>query len=163
MYEALKKLGARLKVRVRQEEKTEVRDILKLIGDYNRQAKRDKLPPLPDPGQRLDLREIYQAMDVKVLRAIRTKSAGDVSRFQSSIQTHIDKGIPLLWTVMLGKIPEKGVPQDAGGHMRLIIGYNLKTGDVIYSDSWGAGHESKRMSLTDAWTITTGTMTIEPL
>ena len=30
-------------------------------------------------------------------------------------------------------------------HMRLIIGYNDKKKEVIYTDSWGAGHEKKRM------------------
>ena len=47
--------------------------------------------------------------------------------------------------------------------MRLIIGYNAKTNDIFYSDSWGAGHERKRMSAADAWTITTGLAKIEPL
>ena len=63
---------------------------------------------------------------------------------------------------MLGKVPETGIPQDAGGHMRLIIGYNSKSEEILYSDSWGAGHELKRMAAADAWTITTGTMSIEP-
>ena len=29
--------------------------------------------------------------------------------------------------------------------MRLIIGYNDKKKEIIYTDSWGAGHEKKRM------------------
>jgi hypothetical protein len=47
--------------------------------------------------------------------------------------------------------------------MRLIIGYNLKTSEVIFTDSWGAGHEQKRMAMDDAWTITNGLSSIEPL
>ena len=47
--------------------------------------------------------------------------------------------------------------------MRLIVGYNAKTEEILYSDSWGAGHELKRMKADDAWTITTGLMTVEPL
>ncbi|MFT5131040.1 MAG: hypothetical protein ACI8W8_004674 [Rhodothermales bacterium] len=39
--------------------------------------------------------------------------------------------------------------------MRLIIGYNAKANQLIYSDSWGTGHEFKRMSMEDAWAITT--------
>ena len=77
-------------------------------------------------------------------------------------QAHINEGTPLLWTVMLGKVTEKEIPQASGGHMRLIIGYNSKTGEILYSDSWGAGHELKRMAADDAWTITTGAMSIEP-
>ena len=74
-----------------------------------------------------------------------------------------DKGTPLLWTVHLGIIEDKNLPQSSGGHMRLIIGYNAKTNDILFTDSWGAGHELKRMSAVDAWTITTGLMKIEPL
>ena len=64
---------------------------------------------------------------------------------------------------MLGKVPEPNIPQNAGGHMRLIIGYNTQKQEILFSDSWGAGHELKRMAAADAWTVTTGVATIEPL
>jgi len=162
MFDALKKLSARLKVRVREVEKTDIKDILKMISDYNRAAKKADAPPIPDQGQMIDLGVVYGAMDVNVLKEMRTKNKADLGRFQRSVQSHINEGTPLLWTVMLGKVPEKGIPQNAGGHMRLIIGYNPKTEEILYSDSWGAGHELKRMAAADAWTITTGTMSIEP-
>ena len=46
--------------------------------------------------------------------------------------------------------------------MRLIIGYNAKNHTVIYSDSWGAGHERKTMAADNAYAITTGMMVLEP-
>ena len=46
--------------------------------------------------------------------------------------------------------------------MRLIIGYNRTTSEVIYTDTWGAGHEFKRMDLKDAMSVTTALYTIEP-
>jgi hypothetical protein len=46
--------------------------------------------------------------------------------------------------------------------MRLIIGYNLRTGAIFYTDTWGAGHERKQMSLADAWTVTTGLYCLHP-
>jgi hypothetical protein len=162
MFEALKKLSARLKVRVREVEKSEIKEILKMMADYNRAAKKAGATQIPDQGYMIDLGEVYRAMDPNVLKEVRTKNKGDVSRFQRAVQTHINEGTPLLWTVMLGKVPEKGIPQNAGGHMRLIIGYNPKTEEILYSDSWGAGHELKRMPVADAWTITTGAMSIEP-
>jgi hypothetical protein len=64
---------------------------------------------------------------------------------------------------MLGIVPEQNAPRTLGGHMRLIIGYNDQTGEILYTDSWGPGHELDRMSAGDAWTITTGLNTIEPL
>jgi hypothetical protein len=47
--------------------------------------------------------------------------------------------------------------------MRLIIGYNTKTQELLYSDSWGSGHELKRLPMADAYTISTGLATVEPL
>ncbi|HEY3898779.1 MAG TPA: C39 family peptidase [Chthoniobacter sp.] len=163
MTEALKKLSARLKVRVREVEKFDIREILALIAEYNRDAKHDGKPALRDQGHMIDVGEIYREMDTDVLREARTKNKSDLHRFQREVQAHIDQGIPLLWTVMLGKVPEPGIPQNAGGHMRLIIGYNTSKDEILFSDSWGAGHELKRMAAADAWTITNGTMSIEPL
>lgn len=162
MFDALKKLSARLKVRVREVEKSDIKDILKLMADYNRAAKKANAPLIPDQGRMIDVGEVYNVMDTNVLKEIRTKNKADLGRFQRTVQAHIEEGTPLLWTVMLGKIPEKGIPQNAGGHMRLIIGYNPKTEEILYSDSWGAGHELKRMPAADAWTMTTGAMSIEP-
>jgi hypothetical protein len=162
MLGVLKKLSTRLKVRVREVEKSDVKQILGLISDYNRAAKRADAAPLPEQGSMIDMGEIYRAMNVDVLREVRTKNKSDLTRFQRAVQSHIDEGTPLLWTVMLGKVPEPHIPQNAGGHMRLIIGYNPKTAEILFSDSWGAGHELKRMSTADAWTITTGATSIEP-
>jgi hypothetical protein len=162
MFDALKKLSARLKVRVREVEKSDIKDILKLMADYNRAAKKANAPLIPDQGNMIDLGEVYTVMDANVLKEVRTKNKGDVGKFQRTVQAHINEGTPLLWTVMLGKVPEKGIPQNAGGHMRLIIGYNTKTAEILYTDSWGAGHELKRMPADDAWTMTTGAMSIEP-
>ena len=163
MYEAVKKLSSRLKVRVRDLEKTEVRDFLKLQSDYNRAAKKAGATEIPDMGNMIDVGMMYRLMKGDVLRDVRTKNKGDLSRFQREVQTHIDAGVPLLWSVQLGMFPEPNVPQSGGGHMRLIIGYNTKTQEILFSDSWGAGHELKRKPADVAWTITTGLLTIEPL
>ena len=163
MMGALKKVAARLKVRVREIEKLDVKDVLALIKDYNRAAKKDGAPPIPDPGYILDMGAIYGAMKGDVLREVRTKNKSDLSRFQRTVLEHADRGTPLLWTVHLGILEDKTAMQTGGGHMRLIIGCNPKTNDILYTDSWGSGHELKRMSAADAWTITTGLAKIEPL
>lgn len=163
MFNALKKVGARLKVRVRSHEELTVKGILELIKDYNRAAKKAGFGEIPDPGLFIDMGLIYQQMKFEPLKEARTRNRADLGRFQRDLQQHVDQGIPLLWSVQLGMVKEPGIPQNAGGHMRLIIGYNLKTSEVIFSDSWGAGHEQKRMAIADAWTITTGLASIEPL
>jgi hypothetical protein len=163
MNAALKKLAGRLKVRVRPIEEFTVRGILDMIKDYNRAAKRAKKPELPDQGSFIDVARIYASMDFEVLKEAKTKNRSDLARFQRTVQTNVDEGVPLLWSVQLGIAKEDETPQSRGGHMRLIIGYNNKSQEILYSDSWGRGHELKRMPATDAWTITTGLTTIEPL
>lgn len=86
------------------------------------------------------------------------------AQFSKDIHRCIDEGIPLLWALQLGTYPEEpSIAQQAGGgHMRMIIGYNDKTGRLLFSDSWGAGHELKRMALGDAYKATSGLFTISP-
>ncbi len=47
------------------------------------------------------------------------------------IYTSIDEGLPILWLVP--------------GHMRLIIGVHPSSHEIVYTDSWGSGHEFKTM------------------
>jgi hypothetical protein len=47
--------------------------------------------------------------------------------------------------------------------MRLIIGYNQKKKEILYSDTWGAGHELKRMPEDWAFTITHDAFFLRPL
>ena len=64
----------------------------------------------------------------------------------------IDEGIPLAWALMLGLYPEDGkTPQTGGGHMRTIIGYNKEKDSIIFTDTWGAGHEKKYMKFDDSF------------
>jgi hypothetical protein len=163
MFAALKKVSGRLKVRVRQIETSDVKSVLELVKDYNRAAKKSGVPQLPDPGLMIDVGAIYQRMQLPALKEARLRSRAEMGRFQREVQQHIDQGVPLLWSVQLGLVREPGIPQNAGGHMRLIIGYNRKTNELLFSDSWGAGHEKKRMPMDDGWTITTGLASIEPL
>ena len=47
--------------------------------------------------------------------------------------------------------------------MRLIIGYNERDKEIIFSDSWGAGHEKKVLPLEDAYCMTHGIYSIQPI
>lgn len=86
-----------------------------------------------------------------------------VRQFLSGVRSSVDKGIPVCWGVELGLYPESGLgPQLRGGHMRLIVGYNAKTREILYSDSWGAGHELKRMPEDQALAITHDAFFLRP-
>ena len=93
-------------------------------------------------------------MDSAILREVKIDDKRGMSKFQQTIKQYIDGGIPLPWSVIMGKVPEKPSIKGVGGHMRMIIGYNPQTSELIYSDSWGYGHEYKRMSVEDSWMIT---------
>ena len=86
--------------------------------------------------------------------------------FASIIKEHVDKGVPLLWALALGQFPEEPpLPeggQVSGGHMRMIIGYNAVKNQILFTDSWGAGHEKKRMNSADAYEATLGLYSMSP-
>lgn len=140
----------------------DVQKYLRLIEDYNRAARKKNLPPFVHDHM-IDVGLMYQAMDAATLRDVRTARSVDMRQFFSAAQENIGMGVPLLWGVHLGIVEETpALPQAAGGHMRLIVGCNPRTQEILYSDSWGSGHALKRMPLADAWTITTGLYTMLP-
>jgi hypothetical protein len=163
MLASLKRLTARLGVRVRLLYEWNARDFLKTIDGYNRAAKRGKLAPELDPGRMVDMDSCFAQMRPEIFKEVRMKNAADFGKFKREVQRSIDQGVPLLWFVRLGLVKEKEIPQAAGGHTRIIIGYNPTTDEVLYSDPWGKGHEEKRMQSDDAWTITGGLSSLQPI
>lgn len=92
-----------------------------------------------------------------VQREVMLSNGRACDAFEKNVTERIDESDPLFWTVTLGNVPEKGVREgEFGSHMRLIIGYNEERGEILYSDSWGEGHELKRMDGQDALSITRG-------
>lgn len=102
-------------------------------------------------------------LDPEVLREVNGKGP-TFEKFMGIIRTNIDKGVPVMWALQLGMFPENGekAKQAGGGHMRLIIGYNTAKNEIIFSDSWGAGHEKKRMAAPDASAATMGLYQLQP-
>ncbi len=160
MNEALRKVSARLKVRPREIVTMDFRDFERIYNNYNRVAKTMKKRQAAYEGA--SVLTAYADYSIEVLRQSRARDRNDFSKFVTAISENIERRIPLLWSVQLGIVKEPEIPQAAGGHMRLIIGYNPKTREILYSDSWGAGHELKRMDLADGWAITTGLSILEP-
>ena len=104
----------------------------------------------------------FDIADPDLLLQVRAGKKTQVKKWLSAVKKHIDAGSPVLWSVTLGIYKEEiAVPQARGGHMRLIIGYNMKEQTVIYSDSWGAGHEKKKISAAEAAAMTSGRYVIK--
>ncbi len=85
--------------------------------------------------------------------------------FHKMIHKNVEAGIPLLWSLQVGQYPEEPPlkEQTSGGHMRMIIGYNDKEKKILFSDSWGAGHELKKMDAHDAYRATSGLFLMKPI
>lgn len=163
MLDSMKKLTSRFGIKSREVIDWNVADFLKMISDYNRATKRGKLAPEIGTNY-TSLDDYYVKMKPEILKEVRLKKTADFGKFQREVQRSIDEGIPLLWSVRVGLVTEKGIsPQASGGHMRLIIGYNTNSKEIVYSDSWGMGHEQKRMSAEDAWTITNALSSLQPI
>lgn len=161
LMEALQRVGPRIGLRARTLEEIKLDDAVRLIDRYNREAKRAGKPEIVT-GRMIDLSKVYQQMDGGVLKEARSKDGGGRKGMLTDIQKALADGVPLVWSVILGKVAEiPALKQASGGHMRLIIGCNPKTNEILYSDSWGPGHEEKRMALDDAWTITLGRYRVE--
>ncbi|MGI5869804.1 MAG: hypothetical protein ACOX9C_10235 [Kiritimatiellia bacterium] len=101
----------------------------------------------------LDLAKTFARADIDLLR--QTFGRRERAAFRSFVRDTIDADAPLIWGVVLGIAHEPELPeQSRGGHLRLIIGYNAKTDEILYADPWGPGHALKRMPQADALAIT---------
>ena len=145
MRAALQDLGKAFHFRVKTMEDGTFAEMVAL---YNKEAKKQKAGAIA-------ISDIYMGnVDGEILRAARTRNASKVKKWMADVKKCIDEGVPVLWCVVLGLFEEQGIPQARGGHMRLIIGYNPDEETIIYSDSWGAGHARKKMSVEEAYSMT---------
>lgn len=154
LEDALHKLQGRFKIRVKDLISFDNREQVRMIESYNREAKKTG-------GRQWDSASFR--FDPAIMREVRCRG-GAFEKFRGMITESTARGMPLLWALSLGSYPETGHenPQAGGGHMRTIIGYNMKTDEVIFTDSWGAGHELKKMKGRDACAATYGLYLVEP-
>ncbi len=130
--------------------------MMALVEPYNKLAKKKGQQQLSFAVPPLDV------ADPELLKQVRAGKKSQVKKWMGAIKKNIDAGTPVLWSVTLGIYKEPvTVPQTRGGHMRLIIGYNMKEQTIIYSDSWGAGHEKKTLPAAEAAAMTTGRYAIK--
>jgi len=133
------------------------------IKNYNKIAKKQGKSEFGDDIKTgvVNRQELSRKCDKDIYRSVMVKKSS-YSRFKNKIYTYIDQGIPVGWCLQLGMFKEDNLPQSFGGHMRLIIGYNKGTDELIYSDSWGDGHGKKRMPTGDAFCMTSALLALPP-
>lgn len=147
--------------------------LVREVEDYNRAARKMKKENIKEDVYkkrqgndiRYDPSALDAAMDPEVLKYMKTEGSqkSKYTKFLKDVHDQVNKGIPIFWGVTLGIYPEPKIQQSNGGHMRLIIGYNDKKKEILYTDTWGAGHELKHMPAEWAWTITKCLMYMKPL
>ncbi len=160
LIEALERMEVKFRVRVKKHFTIEYNDVEDLVDEYNSLADDEDLPEI-QLGTSISLNVLFSSMKPELLAEARQDDRNGYRSFMRDIEKYVKKGVPLLWSVIVGIYPEEPPVRGLGGHMRLIIGYNEKTGEVIYSDTWGNGHELKRMPASQAWAITMGLLTAE--
>ena len=150
-------------------------DIEKDIELYNKTAKTEGESEISLKsfmrGNSVNVGEMLAAMKPKVVRKMRMKDFR-YKKFMTGVKAQVGQGIPIFWGVTLGMFPEPGLPQVAGGHIRIIIGdvegkdpktKKTEIKEILYTDSWGAGHELKRMPADWAFAITHDAFYLKPL
>ena len=144
-----------------------------MIDQYNRQAKQKRkgtidyndFAEVTGPNMRsIDTMKIYAAMDAETLKESKVRQVQGLDMFRKNIIQYTTQGVPLVWACVVGKYPEQPDigHEGAFGHIRLIIGFNAKAQEVLYSDSWGPGHELKRLPVGEAWAMTSGLTVLKP-
>lgn len=162
METAFKTIVSKLHIRTTQHYEFTDRQFESDVRAYNLEAKKAGKEQFKAPrGYELIPEVVIMMMDPTLLAKVKSEQLG-CQRFMTKIREYVDQGIPLCWCLCLGMFPEKGIPQAGGGHMRLIIGYNEKTQEIIYTDSWGKGHEFKKMPLAHAYTCSISMFTMSP-
>ncbi len=167
---AIKKVSTKMGVRVSPsyQRHENIKELLKILKKYNSFAKRadkDKVEPYTEKVGNTTcyyFGKTLEQLDPEVAKTMWVAQKNDYAKFRKFIRNNITKGIPVVWGVQLGMFPEENLGQAGGGHMRLIIGISDEDDAVYYSDSWGAGHEKKKMSMDEAWTITTAYFSLLP-
>ncbi|GAA5496317.1 hypothetical protein Rhal01_02500 [Rubritalea halochordaticola] len=136
-----------------------MKDFVDDANDYQRLAKKKGTKSLKGDYDRFDDDQyvhkdaIRRFADPATYREMMMNKP-EYDRFVDKVIEHIDEGLPVAWALQLGMFPEKDNPQAFGGHMRLIIGYNKSKKQLIFSDSWGQGHEKKYMDFGNAFSMT---------
>lgn len=153
MFGKLRRLSTVYHTKLIEYKKFSVRKTISEIKGYNTYAKKMHAP-IYQMGCGLNPYKVYNPQILLKYKCEKQKS--EYKRFLSRIKENINKGVPVIWGVMLGLYKEPVTNnQSVGGHLRLIIGYNEKKKQVIFSDTWGRGHEVKHLDSAEAWAMTT--------
>ncbi len=166
LLEALKKADVKLGVKVQTYdcgfEMNSYSQFRKFLREYNKAARKLKDRQISENDIKRNPRIIFNMMRSPAFVYMRKKNRGDFNKFQRAIHSNINEGIPVFWGMIYGLMKEQKQVPGIGGHLRVITGYNDRKKEIIYTDTWGAGHEFKSMKIENAWAVTIGIFTLKP-
>ncbi|MGC6427450.1 MAG: C39 family peptidase [Akkermansiaceae bacterium] len=163
MEKAFKKLTGKIHVRTLRLMDYDYKQTERDFKSYQRLAKKEKAKVFDiDLDTHYVIAQGFWAQaDPEVFKKVKSKQP-KYAFFKNKTKEYISQGVPICWTLYLGMFKEGDMPQSRGGHMRLIVGFNEEKEEILYTDSWGEGHELKRMPASEAWCMTTGLYAMVP-
>ncbi len=163
MLDALRTIGRQYQLDVKNLIDLDYNGLVKIVEDYNKVAASRGLEAMV-LGNTIEVGALYSAMDASALKQAGARRRAACDSFLRDVTTYVEAGVPLIWACIVGKFPENPPLNIEGafGHMRMIIGYHPRLRELVYTDSWGPGHEIKRIPLADAWAMTFGLYVMKP-
>ncbi len=175
LYNVLSSNDSKLKIRVdklmHDDTCEDVEDVIKFNMLYNNIAKKNKAARVNIKAftkgrgkyRRINFSGLLSNYDYEFFKNAKCRNNRMPEKFNRYIKEYLDKGIPLIWiTYVFNGMPPKGRIGNFSMHMRIINGYNSRNNSIIYTDSWGKGHEKKILPLHDAWAHTLMLIAITP-
>lgn len=164
------RLGVRFKRHYEYKSLLSYRGVERLCKEYNSAAQKLKKERLKfndfvvtrRKTKTFQLGQFLSALDPEVYSAVRMRDKSNYEEFVKLVRESIDDGVPLCWGILAVAGQKGGSDANFSAHMRIINGYNPQSGDIIYTDSWGFGHEKKQMTAEEAWSITNTLCSLVP-
>lgn len=164
LKQAMSDCGRKFGLRLVEIDDLDLHDYERLVKAYNQAARHHEAARIENRSGLPVAGEAFWALaDGETLRKARAETPQKQRAWLKKVREYIDAGIPVVWSVYCGLVPESGnVTVTRGGHLRLLVGYDEANSIVYFSDTWGPGHECKPMPLADAIAITRSRFAILP-
>ena len=162
LTDVLHQLGYQKNISVKNIYEMDTKEFIYWITKYAKYAERAGVKRLSFNESVETLSEFFKKVDWNLLKKIRLMKTVDMKKFKDDVAKYTGAGVPLAWGVIAGTVKEHPPVRGVGSHLRIILGINLNTSELLYTDTWGPGHEMKRMQIEDAWAITLAVEAVTP-
>lgn len=163
LYNTLKSNDAKLRIRIERLIYDNIAENVENIENfntlYNSVAKKQKHTRInlkkftsgKGRHRKIDFQALVANYEYGIFKLARCRNGKTSEKFYKTVKEYLNKGIPLIWvTYVFKNSGNKKLLGKLSMHMRIINGYNALNNNIIYTDSWGKGHEKKILSLNDA-------------